>query len=73
MDFSFSSENLVNEMNAYRSNKNEQGAYFYQYLDPVKSANKAWNDVHLGYTGYYGVTNELSLWMVEDRCEHRTT
>lgn len=65
LDFSFSSENLVNEMNAYRSNKNEQGAYFYQYLDPVKSANKAWNDVHLGYTGYYGVTNELPLWTVE--------
>ena len=52
-------------MNAYRSNKNEQGAYFYQYLDPVKSANKAWNDVHLGYTGYYGVINELPLWTIE--------
>ena len=65
LDFSFSSENLVNDMTAYRMNRNTQGASYYEYLNPVKSVNKAWNEVHIGYTGYYRIVRELPLWTVQ--------
>lgn len=65
LDFTIAAENLVNDMTSYRNTTNEQGATYYQYFDPVKSANRLWTDIHFGYTGYYAVREELPLWMLQ--------
>lgn len=65
VDFAINSENLVNRMNTYREQTNASGAMYYQYFDPVKSANRLWTDTHIGYTGYWNVRQELPLWTVK--------
>lgn len=65
IDVNFDSERLVNDMNTYRSNRNEQGAIFIEYLDPTKSADKAWNNWQVGYTGYYDIKGELPTWTIQ--------
>lgn len=44
IDFSLSAENLRNDAANYRELQNEQGATYYEYYTPVKTANKLWTD-----------------------------
>ena len=44
LDFSLSTENLRNDAANYRELQNEQGATYYEYYTPVKTANKLWTD-----------------------------
>lgn len=62
LEFSVSTENLVNRMNTYRNSTNDAGATYYEYFDPVKSGNRLWVDTHIGYTAYLNIDNELPEW-----------
>jgi hypothetical protein len=61
-DFTMSSENLENQANTYRELKNESGAYYYEYYDPVKTANKLWKNGRLAVTADLDVDGELPAW-----------
>ncbi len=65
LDFCISAENLVNHMNTYRNAINASGATYYEYFDPVKSANRVWVNTSVGYTGYLGIDGELPTWTVK--------
>ena len=62
VDFTMSSENLENQANTYRELKNESGAYYYEYYDPVKTANKLWKNGRLAVTADLDVDGELPAW-----------
>lgn len=61
-DFTMSSENLENQANTYRELKNESGANYYEYYDPVKTANKLWKNGRLAVTADLDVDGELPAW-----------
>ena len=61
-DLTLSSENLENEANTYRERQNDAGAYYYEYYDPVKTANKLWKDGRLLLTADLGIQGELPRW-----------
>lgn len=61
-DLSLSSENLVNQANTYRELQNESGAHYYEYYDPVKTANKLWRNGQLALTADLGIRGELPAW-----------
>lgn len=61
-DFTMSSENLENQANTYRELKNESGANYYEYYDPVKTANKLWKNGRLAVTADLDVDGELPTW-----------
>ena len=50
LDFSVNVENLRNDAANYRGLQNEQGATYYEYYTPVKTANKLWKDGSLAFT-----------------------
>ena len=54
LDFSLSAENLRNDAANYRELQNEQGATYYEYYTPVKTANKLWTDGTLALTAELG-------------------
>ena len=60
-----SAENLVNYFATYREKSNDNGAYYYEYYDDVKSANKLWVDGKVTYTLHLGVRDELPTWMLK--------
>ncbi len=62
LDLSVDAENLVNRMSHYRSSINEQGATYYQYFDPERSANKVWATTRAAYTGWFGLRGDMALW-----------
>ena len=47
LDFSLNAENLVNRQPGRRELKNDAGATYYEYTDPVKTANRLWVDGQL--------------------------
>ena len=61
-DFTMNSENLENQANTYRELKNESGANYYEYYDPVKTANKLWKNGRLAVTADLDVDGELPTW-----------
>lgn len=65
LDFNINDENLENSMTTYRTTINEAGATYYQYFDPVKSANKLWTNIQVSYTGNFGVNYEQPTWTVQ--------
>lgn len=62
LDLSVDAENLVNRMSHYSSNINEQGATYYKYFDPERSANKVWATTTAAYTGWFGLRDDIALW-----------
>ena len=54
LDLSLSAENLRNEAANYRELQNEQGATYYEYYTPIKTANKLWTDGTLALTADFG-------------------
>ena len=59
-----SAENLENHFSTYREKSNDNGAYYYEYYDAVKSANKLWVEGELSYTLHLGVCKELPTWTI---------
>ncbi len=54
LDLSLTSENLRNDAANYRELQNEQGATYYEYYTPVKTANKLWTDGTVALTAELG-------------------
>ena len=61
-ELTLGSENLENEANTYRELKNESGAYYYEYYDPVKTANKLWRNGQVALTADLDIQGTLSTW-----------
>ena len=80
LDFSLSADNLVNRQPARRELKNEAGASYFEYSDPVKTANRLWVDGQASLRAEWlpladealSVPGSLSAWAVEGglRWEH---
>lgn len=64
IDFAYSKEHLENEANTYLDQKNETGATYYEYYDPVETGKKEWQKYHLAYTAHLGITGQLPKWTV---------
>lgn len=73
LDASIENEKLQNLQNQYRLTVNEHGAKYYEYFQPLKTADKVWVNTHIGYTGYYGLRGETALWQLKAgaRIAHR--
>ena len=54
LDLSLNAENLRNDAANYRELKNDQGATYYEYYTPVKTANKLWTDGTIAFTAELG-------------------
>ena len=54
LDLSLSAENLRNDASNYRELQNEQGATYYEYYTPVKTANKLWTDGTIALAAEWG-------------------
>ena len=65
VDLNYTQENLRNFRSTYRNLTNKAGASYYEYYDPVKTANRLWQDFHVGYTARWGIIHELPLWSVQ--------
>lgn len=55
---------MENLAQSYRELTNDAGATYYQYYTPVKTGNKRWQTIDVGYTGYYNVEGDLPGWTV---------
>ena len=54
LDLGLSAENLRNDASTYRGLQNDQGATYYEYYTPVKTANKLWTDGIIALTADLG-------------------
>ena len=70
LDFSLAIENLQNEANTFRELQNDNGANYYEYYDPVKTANRLWADWSLTYTAQLGIRHELPTWTLQAGFAH---
>ena len=57
-------ENLENNMQSYRELRDPNDVTYYEYYDPVKTANRVWADWDVTYTGHFGILHELPAWTV---------
>ena len=64
IDASVAVENLENTANIYRELINDNGANYYEYYTPVKTANKVWVDTRVRLTADMGILHELPTWTV---------
>ena len=69
IDVSIGAENLVNHFESFREKRNESGASYYEYYDPVKTANKLWVEGRVAYTAYLGIRGELPTWILTASCQ----
>lgn len=65
LDLVLDVENLENYAATYREMKNEAGSAYYQYYDPVKTANKVWLNGTVAYTGRYAIRGDLARWTLQ--------
>lgn len=65
LDASIENEKLRNFQNQYRLSTNDHGARYYEYFQPLKTADKVWVNTHIGYTGYFGLNGETPTWLVQ--------
>ena len=62
LDISYSRNKLQNRANTYRALLNDNGATYYDYYDPVETADKRWHNLTVGATAYLGIRGELPTW-----------
>ena len=65
IDASIENEKLRNFQNQYRLSINEHGAQYYEYFQPLRTADKVWVNTHIGYTGYFGLNGETPAWLLQ--------
>lgn len=68
LDIQTAVENLVNNRETYREQKNEAGAYYYEYFTDVRTGNKRWLDVNADYTLHLGIRGEQPTWTITAGC-----
>ena len=64
-----SREKMENNRTTYRSERTENNASYYQYFDDVRTGDKKWTDVSIGYTGHLNIRHELPQWTVKAMLE----
>jgi hypothetical protein len=64
LDFTYSTEDLNNKAETYRELKNATGASYYEYYDPVETADKELQQGSITYTGNLLVNGELPIWNI---------
>lgn len=69
LDVSIGAENLVNHFESFREKRNDSGASYYEYYDPVKTANKLWVEGRVAYTAYLGIRGERPTWVITASCQ----
>ena len=66
LNASLSIRTLTDYSNTYREVTDEQtSARYYEYYTPVKLSDKKWLSGELSYTGYYGIRENSSAWVVQ--------
>ena len=69
IDVNIEAENLINHFETFREKRNDSGASYYEYYDPVKTANKLWVYGRVAYTAYLGIHGELPTWGLSASCQ----
>ena len=64
LDVGYAIEKLSGRAETVRGQKNEAGATYYEYYDPVEMADKQWRDVSVGYTADLQVRGETPTWQL---------
>lgn len=64
LDASYSQEKLQNKASTFRGLTNANGATYYEYYDPVETADKKWREADIRYTMYLGIQEELPTWIL---------
>ena len=62
LDVRYANEKLANRNAVYRELTNASGAYYYEYYDPVETADKQWQDSRVAYTVWLGMQGTLPTW-----------
>ena len=65
LDVSLAIDKLRNDANTYRELQNQQGATYYQYYHPVKTADKLWADLSVTVTADLGLCDSLPVWTLQ--------
>lgn len=65
LDVSYTTEKLNNKAETWRDMTNESQATYYEYYDPVETADKKWKETLLTYTADLGIQGELPTWTFE--------
>jgi hypothetical protein len=65
LDATIENEKLRNFQNQYRFSTNEHGAQYYEYFQPLKTADKVWVNTRICYTGYFGMKGETPTWQLQ--------
>ena len=58
-------EKIENMGATYREMMNDNGAYYYEYYEPVKTGTRRWASVYFDYTGRLGIRGELPTWVIK--------
>ena len=69
LDFTMRLENLTNYEENYRELKNDAGSTYYEYYDPMKTANKVWVNGIVSYTLHLGVHGQMPTTTVKSGLE----
>ena len=62
LDATYSKETLTNHAETFRELTNEGGANYYEYYDPVETADKTWKELQLTATAQLAIRGELPTW-----------
>lgn len=62
LDVAYTLEKLSSKAETVRGQKNESGATYYEYYDPVETADKQWRDVTVAYSADVQVRGETPVW-----------
>ena len=65
LDLSYTTEKLQNRAETYRELTNSAGATYYEYYDPVETADKKWKDASVAYTAQLAIRGELPTWELQ--------
>lgn len=65
LNIQFSTEKLTDYNNTYREVEDPvTSARYYEYYTPVKLSKKTWTSGGIAYTGYYGINDMTTKWIV---------
>lgn len=58
-------EKIENNGATYRELMNDNGAYYYEYYEDVKTGDRRWASTRIDYTGHLGIRGELPTWTIK--------
>lgn len=65
LDISYATEKLQNRAETYRELQNASGATYYEYYDPVETADKRWTQGHVSYIADLLFDGDLPTWTLQ--------